>query len=242
MPVGKARMSDEPYTHILVLGHPRGGTSILFNMLCAAWPQFDHAQGETRAAVDMAPPGNRISKAPVDALARREIVDAAKLHGKRLVALMIVRDPRDVMTSRWFRDGYACWPEYYRNRDGEHIPRMGYLPLYYGLAEWRHTHEPLLVLRYEDLVADPLKQQRCVERLLGREVTGLQFEFFHEARHVPLRAGHRAEHLTKAFVGRWRAPEHAQRIREIFGGSVEMRAAVRELRYEPDDGWLGEVG
>ncbi len=44
-------MSGEAYTHILVIGHPRGGTSILFNMLCAAWPQFDHQAAETRAAV-----------------------------------------------------------------------------------------------------------------------------------------------------------------------------------------------
>ncbi len=235
-------MSGEAYTHILVIGHPRGGTSILFNMLAAAWPQFDHQAAETRAAVDMARPGNRISKAPVDALARSEIVDAAKLHGKRLVVLQIIRDPRDVMTSRWFRDGYACYPEYYRNRDGEHIPRMGYLPLYYGLAEWRNTHEPILVLRYEDLVADPLKQQKRVERLLGREATGLQFEFFHQARHVPLKAGECANEITKAFVGRWRATEHAERIREVFAKSVEMRAAVRELGYEPDDGWIEEIG
>ena len=234
-------MSGEAYTHVLVIGHPRGGTSILFNMLTAGWPEFDHAKGETRAEADLSLPGNRISKAPLDSLNRLAITEAAQRHGKRLAVVQIVRDPRDVMTSRWFRDGYAVEPHHYRNSEGCKVREMGYLPVYYGLAEWRHTHDPILVLRYEDLVTDTLGQQRRVEALLGRSVSGLQFEFFHLARNVFLKAGDRANELTRAFVGRWRSPEHAERIREVFGSSSEMRAAVRELRYEKDDNWLTEV-
>lgn len=228
-------MSEQ--VHLLVIGHPRGGTSILFNMLCAAWPEFGHAEGEAPATAELALPGSRISKRPADAHRRNSIVSAAQAHRKRLVAVQIIRDPRDVMVSRFLRGGYAVYPEYYRDRLDRKQPKLGYLPLYYALREWRYTHEPLVVVRYEELVREPLFQQRRIEQALGREATGLQFEFFHQMPNLPMRAGERNEALTHGFVGRWRNPEHRAKLRESFVGNAEMLAAVRELGYERDDAW-----
>jgi hypothetical protein len=231
----------ESDTHILILGHPRGGTSLLYNMVCAAWPEFGHAQGEAAATAELALPGDRISKRPVDTTRRGQIVTSAQANGKRLLVVQIIRDPRDTIVSKHLGGGYAATPESYRDRSGREQPALGYLPIFYGLREWSYTHTPLVVVRYENLVQSPLAVQSAIGRMVGREITGLAFPDFHFATHPPMREGERAQPLNGAHIGRWRNPEHADHLRRCFHRNTEMLSAVIDFGYEKDGSWLGSV-
>ena len=231
--------------HILIIGHPRGGTSLLFNMMCAAYPRMQHADDEVRATDELDLRGDRISKAPIDSVHHTEIVSIARALGKDLFVISITRDPRDVIVAQHVGGGYACWPDAYRVKDGRALKHLGYLELYNGQGDWarwsRETaHRTLTYERYEDLVQYTVLVQTRISAFLNKSVEGFPFDRFYECKDLPMKAGQRNQPVHTNEVGRWKKPKHRDHLVKCFE-SDEMRQTVIELGYENNDWWYNKL-
>lgn len=226
-------------THILILGTPRGGTSLLFNMIVAGYPQLRHADGEAPATEDMKADVPRVSKRPADSSRFHEIMEAARAMGKTLKPIVVIRDPRDVVVSQNVDSTrYDIHPDGYFDKRGSWQPILGYWPLYLGMQEWMGAEGiRVLSVHYEDLVQDTETVQAFIEDFIGFQ-SDILFRNFHEVPHAPMTAGHRAKPLLSRWIGRWREPRHRERIVEVFGGCPGILQAVTDLGYEKDDDWL----
>jgi hypothetical protein len=221
--------------HVLIVGQPRGGTSLLYNMMCAAYPEFGHAPGEAAAVQELKLPGPRVSKRPLDSARQDETVHAAAKHKRDLRVIAVIRDPRDVLTSVHLKGGYAGDGVRYKDRAGNVGEALGFRTIHYGLMGWLDA----LVVRYEHLVLLPEVEQKRVATHIGVEPTGIPYQDFHKAgAALPMKAGHRNRPLTAEFLERWKKPQHREQVLKVFGGSKQLRAAVMELGYEADDTWL----
>ena len=226
--------------HVLVVGQPRGGTSLMLNMLVAAYPQFGHAEDEVMCLGELKLDGPRVSKSPRDSALQDEILAMAHSEGRILRTIAVIRDPRDVLTSMFHGGGYAADAEWYRTKNGKQRPVLGFRVLQQGITNWiSHPEQPALAVRYEDMVTDPDGVQARVAAHIGLEPDGVPFaEFYTASARLPMKAGHRNQPLTTEFIGRWQKPEHRQRLVEVFGASKLLRSFVVELGYADDDAWF----
>ena len=232
-------------THILICGFPASGTTLLQLLLENGLPQarrFGREVGGWRAATYAW--RNHplvISKVPHD-LFRLEPLRA--FYAKRradLRVLLMLRDPRDLLTARRPQtgrgtggcgrhrgdgqtDGYCITPEQWRR---------------YWVAFSRHRHQPdAWVVRYEDLVTDLATEQRRIEAFVGQRMAvafadGLtvdrpDFDATALGRRRPVEVGR---------IGRWRDPAHAARLTAVLHQLPELPGAVVDLGYEADTAW-----
>ncbi len=104
-------------------------------------------------------------------------------------------------------------------------------------------------MRYEDLVADPNTIQDQLSEKFGLEFSG-RFANFHRR---PEKLAYRYSGRTRAKddslvrenqpadvsrAGKWRRPEHEDRIREQFRSCPELFEILRTYGYESDDDWF----
>lgn len=221
--------------HILICGFPRSGTTLLQMMLENGLPQargFGREVGGWRAATyAWRNHALLISKVPHDVFRLTELRHFYARRPAKLKVILMVRDCRDVMTSRRNTggpSGYCVDTERWRR---------------YHRAFLRHRNDPdTLVVRYENLVDDPVGEQRRVEEFIGEKLS-VPFGSFHT---VPrpdfdistLNGLRPVEH---SLIGRWSAPEHRERIREIIRDLPELPEALVELGYEPNADWIEAV-
>lgn len=221
-------------THVLICGFPRSGTTMLQLMLENALPdarRFGREIGGWRAATyAWRNHAVVISKVPHDVFRLAPLRNFYAGRGATLKIILMVRDPRDVLTSqRKFGgpEGYCVPPERWRR---------------YSEAFSRERHATdCMIVRYEDLVDDPDRQQQRIERFTG-EAMQLPFSRFHAVDrpdfHTDTLNGLRP--VETALVRRWRAPEHRARIEQMLEEIPELPAALADLGYEPDTAWLGD--
>jgi hypothetical protein len=107
----------------------------------------------------------------------------AKFSGKKVI--LVVRDPRDVMVSAYFhktnrkKQPYAgAISDYIRDETGSLATFIGY---YNGWAAQRDVPSDFLLVRYEDLHAEPQRQLRRVLTFIG--VTGVSDALIEQAVH-----------------------------------------------------------
>jgi hypothetical protein len=250
--------SAPPRRQIVICGFPRSGTSLLYNMLAVALPHFGRDPFEASALTSIWRFEDRLSKLPLDVFRLEELVSRNE-HGKRLHVLAPLRDPRDLVTSVHpnVPDAYFIgWDTSYRVGLGEAgapepmMPGIGAIEAALQ-AIARHPGLEVLRFRYEDLVRDPGSVERWLAERLGLAFRARFVDFHLERERLPYRydATHLRPDADRRMVredrpldatraGKWRAPEHRERIRDQFGRHPELLALVRDWGYEPDDTWF----
>lgn len=219
-------------THILICGYQRAGTTLLLAMMEHALPKAKHFGEETggwRAATyAWRNHAVVISKVPNDIFKLHRIRKFYEGRKARLRVILMVRDPRDVLTSRHVLRG----PEAY----------------FQDIAEWREYHayyryhkdQPdTMVLRYEDLVGDTDAVQKRIDEFTG-EVSERPYKEFHKEKRedfdtIPLNGVRPVDQKT---VGRWATAKHAGRIEQILREVPDFPQVLVELGYEKDEGWV----
>lgn len=223
-------------THLVVCGFPRAGTTLVDLVVrhCVAdvWGWPEEVPG-LLAAVD----ANRdhrfmCTKDPrdvhrLDALRGHYASNPGRLH-----AVVVVRDPRDVLTST--HDGYP--------------PSRGY---YCEPDRWRRVWRAVrgveddadvTLVRYEDLVRRPEVVQEALTATLGWDLRR-PFARYHEgvveeATHLDAMTrgalgGLRP--LDDSSIGRWRDPLHAARLRRCRAILPELGEAVARFGADATD-------
>ena len=244
------------YTQFVVCGYPRSGTSLLYNMLSATLVGFRFADFELSALRRIHRLGNIASKYPLDVFDVPSL-PSLNLHDKRLCVVGMVRDPRDLVTSRHpvlpdrYFIGYdhSWWPQD-RQFENWKYDAPGILEIFEalrGLGD--QTEIPFLQVRYERLVQEPNAIQDQLATRFGVEFSGSFADFHQQQGKLAYRYSGRRRARDEALVrenkpadasraGKWRASEHADQIREQFRSCPELFEIVRAYGYESDDDWF----
>jgi hypothetical protein len=168
-----------------------------------------------------------ISKVPRDILHLHQLRNFYSPRRAKLRAIVLVRDPRDVLTSH--HSGHAR--KYFQD-----------------IEEWRMLHEycrkqkdqpDVMMIHYEDLVADVSGTQKRIEAFTG-EKAERPFEEFYKAggEGSDTRPMNGVRPVDRKGIGRWRLPEHRQRIDEVLRQAPDFAQILTELGYEPDASWI----
>lgn len=213
---------------IVIGGAPRSGTTLILSVLSSS-PLVHAVPHETYALVAEEPEvperlrrllGERwnelwVEKTPLNVRNIERIL--AVLPDARFIH--VVRDGRDVVTSRF--PGHSHY---------EVFPGGWATDVERGLA--LRDHPRVLTLLYEDFVHDyPASGERLFDWL------GLPFHDEYPKKATVLWSQawtHAARPVHDESVGRWRLPEHAERVKEFQHDENAMRvhALVEELRAE----------
>ena len=244
---------------LVVCGFPRAGTSLLYNMLSATLPGFRFAAFEQAAQKTLPAPGSRASKWPMDVLRLPKTVAANKKGlKKKLLAIAVVRDLRDVITSVHPNapDRYFCGYADRWSPRGTHPYTL--VATDQGVAAVHDAIEAAMSLDgvrtvrvdYEALVADADAVQADLSKRLGLRFDGRFSEYTsrpdrHAFRYAgakkavdPARGERENAAVDPARTGRWRRPEHAARIVQQFTAHPELFGLLRHYGHEADDAWF----
>lgn len=211
--------------HVTGLG-PRTGTTLMAESMiaCFAIDAFDDHEAQVfklrrDCAVYLSKwPGAMIS-------VRRRLRFDPHFH-----VILMLRDPRDVVTSRHRQDTVRYWA-----------------PLRLWKRNFRYArsildHPRVIPVRYEDLVREPdTVQAEIARRLPFLRPTGVFTEFHRRA--VPAATAVRALGGVRAFtadsIGKWR--RHLPRLAGQLARHGPITTELVELGYETDDAWLAAL-
>ncbi len=217
--------------HILICGFPRSGTTMLQLMIENGIPdakRFGREIGGWRAATYCwRNHAKAITKVPHDLF---RLAPLRYFYAKRNVDLKIIlvlRDPRDVLTSRRKTGGPAGyvvsserWRRYYE-------------------AFKRHQNDPdVITVRYEDLVADVETQQERIEAFTA-ETMAVPFSDFNQVDRPDFDTStlNGLRPIEQSLVARWAADNHRDRIRQVLHELPEIPQTLIDLGYAPDTSW-----
>jgi hypothetical protein len=204
-------------THVAICGFGRSGTTLLLMMLEYALPharRFGREMSAWRAATyKWRNHEVMLSKAPHDIFRLNGLFHFYRYRTARLRPIVMVRDPRDALTSRHAKFGFdrycyalTLWKQYWE-----------------AVREWL-TSPDVLVVRYEDLVSRTAEVQARVEAFTGEPAQRSFADFYKEHRPdfdtLPLNGVRPVDSDT---VGRWQCSEHRDRLAQL-----ERDEAVRE--------------
>jgi len=237
--------STQNEKHILITGFVRGGTSVLANMIHYAYPRYKipkhrpDADGECSALETMEIDGPTLSKDPKDLFDIVQIVKKSREIGKELYVICLVRDVRDVLTSK-----HPAKPDDYMISydDSAFTAVPGLKEFYhwmYILGGMRRVNR--VFITYEQLVSDPDMVRELLTAFLREEPERNWLGFWQDQEGLMIKNEGRFDKcrgaLLKEWVGRWRHMEHRGRILEEFGKHFELRKMLVDLGYEDSDQW-----
>lgn len=214
-------------SHVVICGFPRSGSTLVQVMLASALPNARHFPNEIPALVAAKEAFRNstimVTKFPRDIVSVDRIRSFYARRYTEPLFLIMVRDPRDVLTSV-----HGSLPDrYYVDSDRVAGVCSAVLPLMTPAA--RDT----CVVRYEELVSNPSAVETQIASLLPLEgeltnyLTRSTLEW-DESLHNALG---QLRPVEGSRVGRWRAPEHDVRIREAMRASPELPTLIERLGY-----------
>ncbi|EAQ02883.1 hypothetical protein OB2597_15915 [Pseudooceanicola batsensis HTCC2597] len=234
--------------HLLVTGHNRAGSTLLYGMLQRCLDGFNIPGPEFPARAVLHMPGNTCSRRSFDIFDFEKIVAAAEGR-KRLDMIVMLRDPRDILTSYDPRlpDDYACSADksYFvaaQGRPEQLLP--GVLQTHARINETieaGHLPQGVVLLKYEHLVSDPDRVQNLLATCLELEFTGRFGEVHKHERAGSASGASDTPGLTRERIEKWRAPHHRARIIDQFSRFPELHEIVIDLGYERDTGWFDRL-
>ncbi len=218
-------------THVLVCGYPRGGTTMLLAMLEYGYPTArkfgEEISGWRAATFKWRNHAMLISKVPKDLLVVHRVMNWYRGRAAKLKTIIVLRDPRDVLTSHHVSHDrpYFQEPEEWR--------------LFHSRYEYHRSNPEVLTVKYEDLVDDVPGTQATIEAFIGVK-SERPFADFHKAERSdfdtrPLNGVRPAD---KKSVGRWARAEHAGRIEQILREVPDFPELLIEMGYEQDRAWI----
>ena len=140
-------------------------------------------------------------------------------------AIVLVRDPRSVLTSKHWSDPRA----YFVSAD-KCLHHLGLLAMWEAVKA-----KPGYRLRYEDIVSDPDALQADIGKKFGLEYSA-RFSDFHKAE-IPKRLERPLNGIRPVDSGHdWR--DHMPRIEEQFTKFPKLFDVLIEMGYEKDRAWL----
>lgn len=243
---------------IVVCGFPRSGTSLLYNMLSVSFSGFKFMNFEKYFIFNIHKLGNIASKAPFDIFHIKDI-DRLNINNKKLIILVVVRDIRDIVTSRH----PMCPDRYFIGYDHSWWPQdksfskwsynaPGILRIHQSVKDAVQRHDVMLV-KYEDLVADPDKIQKDISQKY--ELTfDSPFSEFHKnpAKHAYQYKGRFspvAQELvqenqgsTLARVKRWKTSQDSlERVKQQFSECPDLFSVLKDYGYETSRDWFRQI-
>lgn len=241
---------------IIICGYPRSGTSLLYNMMTATLQDFQFDTFENSCTRYINRCGNYISKVPLDVFQIRHLPGKNVLK-KKLYVVILLRDPRDIITSRhprlpgsYFIGYESCYRIDGPNGYDPQLVNPGIQAIYQEIESLRSLPGiELVFVKYEDLVEKPDFIQHFLGQCLQVTFNG-QFSSFHEAGdslayqyqgcRAPLDPSLVRENrpVDPSRIGKWRTTEHKERVQTQFSGHSELFDIVRRYGYESDDSWF----
>lgn len=138
----------------------------------------------------------------------------ARLFFDRVKDIVIVRDPRDLLCS-----AIAFWklrPEMAMTMLASTVSRLAWLA--------RHAGPDTIVIRYEDLVREPVPTRQALSRFLDLDLLSRP-----EAEAEPVPDSHRTSSDPAASIGRWRNELTSQQVEAC---EVAFGVLLRDFNYE----------
>lgn len=207
-----------------VVGCPRSGTTLMAEMLVACYPHEAHSEHEeTLFKVAPHAEGIRLSKKPNDILWMAPVLK----RDPSLHVIAMLRDPRSVICSM-----HKAWPGmYFCNYPVWKRAEKGAA----GIAD----HPRVLLIRYEDLVRDPMSVQAQIEQRFPFLERGHDFSRFHEV----AQSGEDAQNalggvreVDQSRIAGWTS--HLPRLKQQVERYPELVTDLVRHGYEKDDQWL----
>ncbi len=245
--------------HIVICGYPRSGTSLLYIMIAASIEGYRCEEFETLAVERLHRRGNYVTKFPLDIL-NVEAIRSSNVLSKDVYFLVLVRDVRDLITSRHpqvpdrYFIGYesSLWPQ-----DPE-FSRWDYSAPGIGAihrAIQSCASDPrmkLLKVRYETLVTDTSGIQGGIEQFLSLTFPAKFADYYTRPdRHVYRYSGrYQAKDASLAResaqvdsnrIAKWKSPEHRAVVREQFTRHPELFQILIDDGYEADRKWFAAI-
>ena len=244
---------------LIICGYPRSGTSLFYNMVASSIQGFNVDEWETSAIDSIWRYDNHASKAPID-IFNLESIAEKNIHNKELCVVVLMRDARDIITSHHqfspddfvigYQGAYSFsgeYPDYVKKFDGPGIEK--YYSAMLKLAG--NDKFNLLVIKYEDVVADPDACQLRMSETFSIEFDGT-FSSYHlrkdkhklkyEGKHTSLdkKLEKSSSQVEKKFVKRWADDKYRDRIKEQFTDYPQLFDILIEQGYEKSTDWFEE--
>ena len=240
--------------HLAVCGFPRSGTSLMYNMMSStAKTYFKFTKFEHYFIYYLHKLGSFATKAPLDVL-HMKYLDDLNIHDKDIIVLVLVRDIREIITSK-----HPVIPdEYFIGYDHSWWPQDESFDSWVydapGIIEISSAINALLkrddvkLIKYEDLTDNPDVVQLEIKEKYGLKFNG-QFSKYHER---PKRMAYkydgkyRAKDKSLVLEGgeikkksvRWKKPEHRERIVDQFTRCPELFDVLIKYGYEKNRLWF----
>lgn len=244
---------------LIVVGFPRSGTSLMYNMLSANLDGYTFEEFEEYFIYRIHRFGNIATKAPLDVFHLKHC-DALNINGKDICVLILVRDVRDVITSRHpvlpeeYFIGYdhSWWPQDGNFTEWAH-DAPGVIDIYREIRKYENDPR-VLIIRYEDLIDDSNGIQKKIAEKFQLEFSGAFSEYHdrkdrmaysYEGKYAPKDKSlvNEGKAVTKQRVGRWSEKEKdVIRVREQFTACPELFEVLEHFGYETSRDWLKKLG
>lgn len=254
-------LHKENLLHIVICGYPRSGTSLLQNMLSATTNGFSYDSFETRAAQRIHRPGNYITKMPMDIFSIEEVI-SNNVHRKDILVIVVIRDIRDVLTSkhpllpdRYFIDyENSWWPQDAAfttwRKDAPGIKDIHGKIV--DVMRLRDEYLNTMIVKYEELVNDPDKLQMELAQRYPINCTTAFSEFHRNKKRLAYRyeGRHQAKDSNLVFenrsvqtsrIAKWKNVENLEALKQEFERHPELFDILIDYGYEEDRGWFTKL-
>lgn len=238
------------HKHIVIAGQGRSGSTLFYNMMGATLQGYRFYDQEVPAVQALAAPGNGCTKRPYDIFQAPQIVKTAAQYGKSLELIVMLRDPRDILTSRHqgVKDDYfyaADHAYFISDNAAPSFTSPGFLPVHKAILDVTQSGiftDGIFFLKYEELVENPEAIQALLAEQMGLTFKG-SFRDFNK-REIPevlQRPLNGVRDVETSRRRKWKAPEHHARIVEQFTRFPVLHDVLISLGYEKDQSWFAPI-
>lgn len=217
--------------HVVVCGFPRSGSTLLQLMIESCVADI-RTYGRERRGTEAAACYRRthptmMTKRPSDIFTISDLRTFYSSRGADVRFVLMVRDPRDVLTS------------IHHSRPDDFYVSAERWRAIWEYWQWAAPADDVCTVRYEDLVSNPGRLEAALTSFLGWNVVR-PFSEFHQA--VPdnfdVRALNGVRKADRESISRWRHARYDEKLRALLRFELpELPQRLIELGYERDKTW-----